>query len=63
MMRWKEQACFLNRGRLILDDRQQHSITVVNFPFTKIDSVIGRYRIKLFVNDVWTVIDKRKKIP
>ena len=47
---------------LTLDDRQQDSMTVVNFPFARIDSVIGRYRIKLLKND-WPYIDKKNKLP
>ncbi len=47
---------------LNLNDRQQDSMAVVNFPFTKIDSVIGRYRIKLLKND-WPYISKKNKIP
>jgi lysophospholipase L1-like esterase len=58
-----ERTGVLPKSRPInLDNRQQDSMTVVNFPFTKIDSVIGRYRIKLLKND-WPYIDKRKKIP
>ena len=47
---------------LILNNPQQDSITVATFPFTKIDSVIGRYRIKLLKND-WPYIDKKNKVP
>jgi tetratricopeptide (TPR) repeat protein len=47
---------------LNLDDQQQDSMTIVNFPFTMIDSVVGRYRIKLLKND-WPYISKKNKIP
>jgi len=40
---------------------QQDSITVANFAFSKVDSLIGEYRIKLLKND-WPYIDKRRKI-
>jgi tetratricopeptide (TPR) repeat protein len=46
---------------LKLNDRAQDSITLANFPFTRIDSVIGYYRIKLLKND-WPYIEKSKKI-
>ncbi|MHB1687294.1 MAG: tetratricopeptide repeat protein [Ignavibacteriaceae bacterium] len=45
-----------------LSDKQQDSITVANFPFTRLDTVIGEYRIKLLKND-WPYIDKKDKIP
>jgi tetratricopeptide (TPR) repeat protein len=47
---------------LKLSNRQQDSITVANFPFSKVDSLIADYRIKLLKND-WPYIDKSKKIP
>lgn len=47
---------------LNLSNRQQDSMTVVNFPFTKLDSVIALYRIKLLKND-WPYIDRNNKIP
>lgn len=47
---------------LSLSDAQQDSITIANFPFTAIDTVISDYRIKLLKND-WPYIDKKKKIP
>jgi tetratricopeptide (TPR) repeat protein len=47
---------------LSLSDRQQDSIAVAAFPFAPIDSVIGRYRIKLLKND-WPYISKKDKLP
>jgi tetratricopeptide (TPR) repeat protein len=44
-----------------LNSRQQDSITVAHFLFTRIDSVIGKYRVTLLKND-WPYIDKNKKI-
>ncbi|HTX18573.1 MAG TPA: tetratricopeptide repeat protein [Bacteroidota bacterium] len=45
-----------------LSERAQDSITAANFPFGRLDSLIGKYRIQLLKND-WPYIDKRKKIP
>lgn len=45
-----------------LTDGQQDSMAVANFPFTKLDSVIAEYRIKLLKND-WPYIGRNKKIP
>ncbi len=47
---------------LTLNDEQQDSITVKDFPFTRLDSVISEYRIKLLKND-WPYIDRKNKIP
>jgi tetratricopeptide (TPR) repeat protein len=47
---------------LPLSDRQQDSITVATFPFARLDSVIGKYRIQLLKND-WPYIAKKNKIP
>jgi tetratricopeptide (TPR) repeat protein len=46
---------------LSLNNYQQDSITVANFAFSKVDYLIGEYRIKLLKND-WPYIDKSKKI-
>ena len=43
-----------------LPDAKQDSITIANFNFTKLDSVLGDYRIKLLKND-WPFIIKGKK--
>lgn len=40
-----------------LTNRQQDSTTVANFPFARLDSVIGRYRIEALKND-WPYIKK-----
>jgi len=45
-----------------LSGDEQDSITVANFNFTKLDSIIGDYRIKLLKND-WPFINKRNKVP
>ncbi len=47
---------------LTMSDRQQDSITVVDFPFGRLDSTIARYRIALLKND-WPYIAKDKKVP
>jgi len=47
---------------LDLSNRQQDSITVANFPFSRLDGVIGEYRIKVLKND-WPFIERRNKIP
>ncbi len=44
-----------------LSDAEQDSITVANFNFTKLDSVIGDNRMKLLKND-WPFVSKEKKI-
>lgn len=46
---------------VILSDDEQDSITVTDFHFTKLDSIIADFRIKLLMND-WPFIDKGKKI-
>ena len=45
-----------------LSDAEQDSITIANFNFTKLDSVMSNYRIKLLKND-WPFISIEKKIP
>ncbi len=47
---------------LSLSNRQQDSITVADFPFAKLDSVIGEYRIKVLKDD-WPYIDPAKAVP
>jgi len=47
---------------LSLTDAQSDSITVANFPFGRLDSVIGKYRIRLLKND-WPYVAKKSKIP
>ena len=44
-----------------LTSGQQDSITVAHFLFTRIDSVIGDYRVRILKND-WPYIDKSKKV-
>ena len=51
-----------NSKPISLNDRQQDSIAVAAFPFAPIDSVIGKYRIKLLKND-WPYISKKDKLP
>jgi len=43
-----------------LFDDEQDSITVANFNFTKLDSIISDFRIKLLKND-WPFVNKEKK--
>ncbi len=45
-----------------LKDEKQDSLTIANFPFSRLDSVIADYRIKLLKND-WPYKDKAKKLP
>jgi tetratricopeptide (TPR) repeat protein len=45
-----------------LNDREQDSITVANFPYTRLDSIIGEYRITILKND-WPYVEKENKIP
>jgi tetratricopeptide (TPR) repeat protein len=45
-----------------LSDAEQDSITKANFNFTKLDSVMADYKIKLLKND-WPFISKENKIP
>jgi tetratricopeptide (TPR) repeat protein len=45
-----------------LSEREQDSITVANFPFTKLDSIISEFRIKILKND-WPYVKKEDKIP
>ncbi|MCZ6702039.1 MAG: GDSL-type esterase/lipase family protein [Ignavibacteria bacterium] len=45
-----------------LSDDEQDSITVANFNFTKLDSIMGDYRIKLLKND-WPFVNKDSKVP
>lgn len=48
--------------RINLTDKEQDSITIANFNFTKLDSVMSDYRIKLLKND-WPFSSKEKKVP
>ena len=58
-----EQTNLLPKSeRKNLSDEKQDSITVADFHFTKLDSIIGKYRIKLLKND-WPFISKEKKLP
>jgi tetratricopeptide (TPR) repeat protein len=45
-----------------LNDREQDSITVKNFPFTRLDTIISEFRIKILKND-WPYVKKENKIP
>ena len=45
-----------------LSDNVQDSITLANFHFTELDSIIGDFRIKILKND-WPYVDKEKKLP
>ncbi len=48
--------------RLNLPGKIQDSLTIANFNFSKLDSIIGEYRIRLLKND-WPFIDRNKKLP
>lgn len=57
-----EKAGFLPRtSPMPLTNRQQDSITAANFPFARIDSVIGDYRIKILKDD-WPYINPSDRI-
>ena len=45
-----------------LNDREQDSITVANFAYTRLDSIISEYRIRILKND-WPYVNKEDKIP
>jgi len=45
-----------------LSNDRQDSLAVASFPFSKLDTLIGEYRIRLLKND-WPYIDKKDKIP
>ena len=47
---------------LDLSNGTQDSITVADFPFAKLDSLIGEYRIKVLKDD-WPYIDPDKAVP
>ncbi|HUI29634.1 MAG TPA: GDSL-type esterase/lipase family protein [Candidatus Acidoferrales bacterium] len=58
-----EKAKLLPKTKpLGLIDQQQDSITVANFPFSRLDSVISDYRIKDLKND-WPYVSESKRIP
>ena len=58
----RETGTFPSIFPVNLADRQQDSITIANFNFTSLDSVIGNYRIKILKND-WPFITREKKLP
>ncbi len=58
-----EEAHLLPGTRpLGLTDRQQDSITVADFPFCRLDSVISEYLIKKLKND-WPYVSEANRIP
>ncbi len=58
-----EKTSLLPRtGPVDLTNRQQDSITVADFPFAHIDSVIGEYRIKVLKDD-WPYIKAAEMVP
>lgn len=58
-----EEANLLPRTKpLGLSDRQQDSITVANFPFCGLDSVMGDYRVKALKND-WPFVSESSRMP
>lgn len=44
------------------NEREQDSITVANFPYTRLDTIISEFRIKILKND-WPYVNKKNKIP
>jgi len=58
----KESNLLPSSQPINLSARQQDSITIANFNFTKLDSVIGDFRIKLLKND-WPFVSKENKLP
>ena len=58
-----QQSNFLPKTEKInLSGYEQDSITVANFHFTKLDSTISNFRIKILKND-WPFINKENKVP
>jgi len=58
-----EQSNYLPKTEYAnLRDKEQDSITVANFHFTKLDSIIADFRIKLLKND-WPFVSKENKVP
>ncbi|MCL5034904.1 MAG: GDSL-type esterase/lipase family protein [Bacteroidetes bacterium] len=58
-----EKSGFLPKSKPVdFTNRQQDSITVADFPFAGIDSVIGEYRIKVLKDD-WPYIKPDDKVP
>ena len=45
-----------------LSDREQDSLTIANYPFTRLDTVISEFRIKILKND-WPYVSKENQIP
>jgi tetratricopeptide (TPR) repeat protein len=44
------------------NDIKQDSITVANFPFTRLDTIISDFRIRILKND-WPYVNRENKIP
>ena len=58
-----EQSKYLPKTETAnLSDGEQDSITVANFHFTKLDSIISDFRIKLLKND-WPFVNNENKVP
>jgi predicted Zn-dependent protease len=58
-----EQSSYLPKTKSSkLTNEEQDSIIIANFHFTKLDSIISDFRIKLLKND-WPFVNKEKKLP
>jgi tetratricopeptide (TPR) repeat protein len=58
----KESNYLPNTNAVELSAEDQDSITIANFNFTKLDSLISEFRIKILKND-WPFLDKKEKKP
>lgn len=57
-----EEMNYLPKGsNPSIPSNEQDSLTITNFPYSKLDSTISSYRIKLLKND-WPYIDPKDKI-
>jgi hypothetical protein len=58
-----EQSNYLPNDKAAdISAEKQDSITIANFNFTRLDSIISDFRIKLLKND-WPFVNKKDKIP
>jgi tetratricopeptide (TPR) repeat protein len=57
----KENNFLPGNAEINLSDKEQDSITVANFNFTKLDSVISNLRIRLLKND-WPFVEKQNQL-
>lgn len=46
----------------VIPFNEQDATTIIQFPFSKIDSIVAQYRIRILKND-WPYIDPKNKLP